>query len=323
MTNIETITSSVDAVASTVETTPTTTQTVTVPESTFYDISTITQTTSILTAVTVTRAAAKRAFETPVPCNCDHQKRSPPPLPTPDSLTQYSPVILSSACSAEVVPATATSIVYETVATSTSSETTTTIPVPDQTSTYPTTTQVETLTTGVQTVSETTTTTLSVTSTTTISVAAGAPTGVITYLQILPAANNPNSYALSDSASHMTDNYYSQASREVFIVTSTGQLYSVTHNAYYYREAATGGKLFWSATATAGDTLFTQQYDSTLGYNQLFLTYPTTSQPYAFCLATVGGSDSNSATGFHVRFYPSSANFPAACVAVQLFLQPV
>lgn len=124
--------------------------------------------------------------------------------------------------------------------------------------------------------------------------------------------------------SFRTDNYYSQSSRETFIVTSANKLYSVTNNAYYYRESTTsGGKLFWSTTASTGDSLFYSTYNATIGYNQLFMrTAAGATTNYVFCVYTIAANNGNSASGSHVWYSPNVASNPVNCTSVNLFLQP-
>jgi hypothetical protein len=43
---------------------------------------------------------------------------------------------------------------------------------------------------------------------------------------------------------------------------------------------------------------------------------------YKFCLAKVGTNDANSATGFHVYYYNSTAVLPTTCGATQLWFAP-
>jgi hypothetical protein len=79
----------------------------------------------------------------------------------------------------------------------------------------------------------TVTSTYTVVATTTIKVSPNAPSGAIRYLNFLLEVNARANYALSDSATHMTDNFYQPAKRETFIVTANRYLYSVTNNSYY------------------------------------------------------------------------------------------
>lgn len=291
-----------------------------------------------MTAVTVTNAyPVKRAIKSPVSCDCadDHLEHltkrtfSTTPialvvtLSTPTPLATFADDILSTACSAEVQPATTTALAIVTTFPFRSTLETISASLSLKTSTHSTKTKIRTITSGIATIASTTTTTIGYLSTTTITIQATAPTGLVTYLQILPAINNPDSYALSDPATHMTDNDFLTGSREVFIVTNTSQLYSVTHDAYYYRgDGSNGGKLYWSSNPADGEHIFFQRPDLAVGYNQLFLNY-TTNTPAVFCLMEASSGDGNSATGLHVRFYPTAADYIAQCDAVKLYLQPV
>lgn len=175
------------------------------------------------------------------------------------------------------------------------------------------------------TVSTTSTVTTTTTSTTTISVASSAPTGVVGYLAFRSPINSGGQFALSDPATHMTDNYYSNTTRETFIVTNTSQLYSVTNNAYYYYQTPAGNdKLFWSTNNATGTTNWLQGNTTSDGYTQLLmkdirytaLTY------YRFCLKTVASNDGNSGTGLHVYYFNSTAALPTNCKETQLWFAP-
>jgi hypothetical protein len=175
------------------------------------------------------------------------------------------------------------------------------------------------------TASTTTTLTKTETSTTVISVASSAPTGVVGYMSFRQPVNSGGQYALSDPATHMTDNYYANSTRETFILTNTSQLYSVTHNAYYYYSTPAGAdKLFWSSSNSTGSTNWLPGSTTTDGYTQLLMvdTRYTAKTYYKFCLAKVGTNDANSATGFHVYYYNSTAVLPTTCGATQLWFAP-
>lgn len=253
------------------------------------------------------------------------RQASPSSTSTPPDLSTFAPSILSSACSAEVTRATSTSTIQTTVTSSVVTILPSTGPAPTVTSTVQAVTVVNTISSGVTTTTSTVSTTVTRTSTTTVVVASGAPTGTQTYLQAIPNINPGGVYALSDPAPHMTDNYFYNTTREIFILTSTSQLYSVTHNAYYYRQTpvTTSGKLFWNSNSSYGETIFTGVYNTTLGYNELIATDPSTKAQYLFCTASAPGTDYNSATGYHHYFATSSANYPSTCQTTRLFLQPI
>jgi hypothetical protein len=156
-------------------------------------------------------------------------------------------------------------------------------------------------------------------------VASSAPTGVVGYLAFRDPVNTGAQYALSDPATHMTDNYYANTTRESFIITNTSQLYSVTHNAYYYYNTPAGAdKLFWNANTTLGSYNWVYGQTTSDNYTQLLMvdTRYTAKTYYKFCLAKVGSNDANSATGFHVYYYNSTATFPTSCGATQLWFAP-
>ena len=71
------------------------------------------------------------------------------------------------------------------------------------------------------------------TSTTTITEASNALSGTWTYLSIDPDPNLSIAFALSDPATHITDNYSKKSSGEAFVVTTAENCYSVIHGAYY------------------------------------------------------------------------------------------
>ena len=126
----------------------------------------------------------------------------------------------------------------------------------------------------------------------------------------------------------MTDNYYKQSGREVFQLTSAGQLYSVTNNAWYGTQTGiTTGKLFWDTRSQFANTTFTGTAvtDGT-GRLQLGLRQSTTSSALdVFCVSSTITTDSNSATGFHVYFYPpgTTQSQTGSCTITQLYLSPI
>ena len=126
----------------------------------------------------------------------------------------------------------------------------------------------------------------------------------------------------------MTDNYYKQSSREVFELTSAGQLYSVTNNAWYGTiTGATSGKLFWDTRSQYANTTFTgTAVNDGTGRVQLGLKQSATSTILnIFCVSNSASGDSNAATGYHVNFVPPGTTQPQAgnCIITQLYLSPI
>ncbi|KAL9620715.1 MAG: hypothetical protein Q9160_004728, partial [Pyrenula sp. 1 TL-2023] len=278
--------------ASTTTASITVTLTITVPSGSAF-ATTTTATIYSIVAYTVTKAAreieGRQAAET-----------SFPSFSTPSALIPFPDDILSSGCSLEAIPVTRTSTVvqYTTVSQPYTAELTT-----------PATTQVTTLlqsTTTTQTVtidiytnpSSTYTTTTTIVSTTTITVASGAPSAVPQYLAISPDPNPNAGWALSDPATHLTDNFYFPNRREVFQLTSIGQPYSVTNNSWYYVSPpkTTTGKMFWSTSQSAANkTFYGVPLDDGTGRTRLFLnkTIATPPAPFNFCVATNPSGDGN------------------------------
>lgn len=308
----------------------------TVPTTTEIDtttpVQTTTTTTTIVEALTFTANNRKREAALPQVCaECDNRKvrRGAPTVSSlriPSLLTPYAPNILSSACSLEASSVTTTSTttttaIYNQTALFTNN-------VPSSTATIVSNSNdTTTVSDGISTIittapTSTSTVTVTTTSTTTITIASGAPSGTLTYLSIDPDPNTSPAFALSDPATHMTDNAYNTTLREVFIVTSAGQLYSVTNQAYYYPDTASANKLCWSTTASQSSTQFSIQRNTTNNENQLFLKQSADGPAYDFCIATKASGDGNGATGLHVHFYPDSLSFPTSCVATNLFLVP-
>ncbi|RDW88412.1 hypothetical protein BP6252_00444 [Coleophoma cylindrospora] len=334
-TSVSSAINSINGGTTTVFVTPTITSFTTVPSSTTTQVIVITPTVTLLTAVVSTSGVKKRDIPTG-----DHDcggcamrsaealaKRQA--LSTPAALATFAATILSSACSAQVTQATSVITVGPTVTATSRTTVPSTGPLATSTSIVAAVTQIITVASGVSTTVTTTTgTTQTTVSTTTVVVAAGAPTGTQTYLQLIRPINPGASYALSDPAPHMTDNYYLPNTREIFVLTGTKQLYSISHDAYYYRQVTKGvvpnsGKLFWSSTATDGETIFSSVYNSTLKYNELKATNPSTGSAYIFCCANVASSDDNTATGFHIYYNTAASGFPSGCIFTQLFLQPI
>ncbi|EGX52450.1 hypothetical protein AOL_s00043g239 [Orbilia oligospora ATCC 24927] len=171
-------------------------------------------------------------------------------------------------------------------------------------STTRTSTFIDSLTT-VTTYLSTSTSTIAQIATTTITVAQGAPSGNVSYLSI--GGINNGTFAISDDAMHLTNNFYAPNTRETFIVTNLGQLYSVTNNYYYGDPTAADNKLFWGFTnQTAGRNYYIAFTSSTNVY-QLYLRNTTSNQPFVFCLSTLSSADSNTRAGFHIRAYNGNA----------------
>lgn len=249
-------------------------------------------------------------------------------ISTPSDLSQFPATILSSACSLEATPVTTTSTASTTAtvvqAGSTTVTTYTTLAAVSSPTTVSTTTTTATVSSGVSTApSSTRTSTVVVTSTSTVVVQGSAPTGTPTWLQVQPDPNTGATYALSDPSTHLTDNFYAQSKREVFIVSGMGQLYSVTNNSYYYIPKPAGGdKLYWSTNVTVGNkTFYKNALSDGTGRAQLFLNNTATGVPYNFCVANSSGVDYNAATGYHIYYYIST--LIANCTSTKLFLQPV
>ncbi|MCJ1374615.1 hypothetical protein MMC20_005847 [Loxospora ochrophaea] len=201
----------------------------------------------------------------------------------------------------------------------------TTVPATTQTSSFNATVSA-TVTNGTTTLSTTKTVLVAnITSTTTISTYSGAPTGPPTFMQIPQDINWDDPYAISDNAQHLTDNYNLNTSREVFIVSNAGQLYSVSHNAYYYIKTPAGGdKLYWSTNSSLGSTNFYQvALNDGTGRSQVFLNYTTKNAPFQFCICNTTSGDVNAAAGFHVYYYYTSGTQPSYCYNSPLYLVPV
>ncbi|KAF6806031.1 hypothetical protein CSOJ01_09097 [Colletotrichum sojae] len=219
---------------------------------------------------------------------------------TPAGLSPFPDDVVSSACSMLATPVTSTATV----------SVTTTQTVTDgeasATTTAPTSTVVV-----VQTV----------TTTTTINVAPNAPTGTIGYMGLSPAVNSGSGYALSDGATHMTDNYYLQGSRETFIVAADGSLYSVTHNAYYY-VAASGSYslLYWSNSQSAAMKVFSYV---TLSEGRSRVLMSVGGVDYQFCVRPASSGDGNSGSGMHVYAFKTGTAPPGgACTTTELIINP-
>jgi hypothetical protein len=206
--------------------------------------------------------------------------------------------VVTSACSLQATPVTETSTVF--------------------TTTVETFTSGSTHTTTVLALS-TITATETVVATTTIKVAANAPSGAIGYLTFSPGVNAGADYALSDGATHMTDNFYQKAKRETFIVTADGYLYSVTNNSYYYISAgASSSLLLWNANKSSGMPIFSAGAADASGRSQIKMKDTSTGNFYNFCLKTSATGDGNSGTGLHIYGVKSGVALPASCNAIVL-----
>jgi len=131
--------------------------------------------------------------------------------------------------------------------------------------------------------------------------------------------NVNGTYCLSDPASHLSDNFRNSTLRETFVVTSSGQLYSVSHNAYFYPYS---GLLYYSSTASQGSTAFTAGAAAADGSQLVSL------KGYSFCGYTIASSNGNSgtngnaATGMHIGIYTSGNSPPSGCSVTNLYLVP-
>ena len=239
----------------------------------------------------------------PEPAAARMRRRAVTPA-APAGLSGFSADVISSACSLQATPVTTTSTILATTSvTATSGAITTT-------------------TTGS---TSTITNTATVTSTTTILVASSAPTGAIGYLKVDPAINSGASYALSDDATHMTDNWFYKNKRETFIVTEDGYLYSVTNDSYYLLKNAANGYsyLWWSHTKAEGMKVFS--YTTTNGKVKVQLKPSGSSSLWNFCARTVATGDGNTGAGMHIyAFAPSFTTFPSSdCKSVDLILEAI
>ncbi|KAK1701938.1 hypothetical protein BDP67DRAFT_483913 [Colletotrichum lupini] len=219
---------------------------------------------------------------------------------TPAGLSGFSADVVSSACSLLATPVTSTM---------TASATT-----------------VQTITSGaaLSTTTAATSTVIvvqTVTSTTTINVAASAPTGTIGYLSLNPIVNPNSQYALSDDATHMTDNWYKQGSRETFIVAADGSLYSVTHNAYYYIDtSSTYSLLYWSNNKSSAMKIFSY---TTLanGNSQVFM--KSNGKAYQFCIRQASKvGDGNTGSGQHIYAFSGATAPLSYCTIIDLIIIP-
>lgn len=124
----------------------------------------------------------------------------------------------------------------------------------------------------------------------------------------------------------MTDNFFFPNKREVFALTTQGQLYSVTNGAWYGvipgTLGRTTGKLYWNTNSIYGNKTFsgTPTNDGT-GRTRLFMKNALGTITYSFCIANKASGDGNSNTGYHVYFYTTTAQ--TNCPLTYLYLSPV
>ncbi|KAF3196020.1 hypothetical protein TWF225_000371 [Orbilia oligospora] len=211
----------------------------------------------------------------------------------PPLLETFGTDILSEACVSEVTPKdsveTVSAIIFETVtliqttsivsttrtefSTIIESQTSTEIvnmivPETSYTSTIFFTKSINSLTT-VTTYLSTSTSTIAQIATTTIKVAQGAPSGTVSYLNI--GGINNGTFTISDDAMHLTNNFYAPNTRETFIVTNLGQLYSVANNYYYGDPTAADNKLFWGFTNQTASRNYYIAFTSSTNAYQLYV----------------------------------------------------
>ncbi|KAK7968634.1 hypothetical protein PG988_007707 [Apiospora saccharicola] len=136
--------------------------------------------------------------------------------------------------------------------------------------------------------------------------------------QTEPPANPGASYALSDSATHMTDNAYFPNKRETFIVTDDGYLYSVTNDAYYYLQGSPS-LLWWSHAKSAGLPWFESRRNAD---GTLTVLLKKDGNYLSFCTKKSSTGDGNGGSGLHVYAVPQPG-FYADCADMQLYIDPV
>ncbi|UQC79276.1 uncharacterized protein CLUP02_04755 [Colletotrichum lupini] len=128
-------------------------------------------------------------------------------------------------------------------------------------------------------------------------------------------------YALSDDATHMTDNWYKQGSRETFIVAADGSLYSVTHNAYYYIDtSSTYSLLYWSNNKSSAMKIFSY---TTLanGNSQVFM--KSNGKAYQFCIRQASKvGDGNTGSGQHIYAFSGATAPLSYCTIIDLIIIP-
>lgn len=152
--------------------------------------------------------------------------------------------------------------------------------------------------------------------------APSAPTGTIGYLKINPPANAGAAYALSDSATHMTDNAYFQSRRETFIVTADGYLYSVSNDAYYYLQGSPS-LLWWTRTKAQGQPWFESRRNPDGTLTVLLKKDGSAANGYLyFCTMQLGRGDGNGGSGLHVYAIPRPGYY-SNCSDMQLYIDPV
>ncbi|KAL6714338.1 hypothetical protein ACLMJK_007761 [Lecanora helva] len=297
------------------------TATTTVP-STTTPLTTTTKTSYVLVATT-TRAAQKRDLKG------RQAAASSSTLSTPSDLATFPGAVVTSACSLEATPVsvTSTSTVQQSTTVQSTVTATSTSTVVNTATTSATVTTV-TVTSGITTAPTSTVAgaTTTITSTTTITYASNAPSVSANYLNIDPDPNGNAAYALSDPATHMTDNFYYPNRREVFgLIPATNQFYSISNNSYYGipsnpTAGSTYNHLYWNTNAAYGNrTFYGVDLNDGTGRTQVFLNNTNTGTPYNFCISTVT-SDGNSGTGLHVNFYTTQFS---GCAPTNLYLSPI
>ena len=252
----------------------------------------------------------------------------PSPNVIPVGLLTFDPAVVSSACSLEANPVTGTvtvtvnqtaSVTGTQVTTVTNTSPTTAVATVVQTSIA-----VSTVSSGTFTgpaVTERLTVTVIVTSTISVSTSTTSATPIASPPAYnLAVSGDPNAgakFALSDPNGHMTDNFLSTSSREIFRLTSENKLYSVLKNAYYGGVAPglLNGKLYYDTRPAYGNTTF-QGIPTTDGTGRVQITFGT----YKFCAAT--GLADRDVTGYHIYYYQTLA-IGALCTPVSLYLTPV
>lgn len=178
--------------------------------------------------------------------------------------------------------------------------------------------------TETDTTASTVTSTETVTSTTTISIASNAPSGTVAYPRIVPEINAGADYVKSDAAGHMTENDYDMSNRESHITTSSGQLYSVTHDSYYYYsnpDPSGHDHILWTTDVSQAFTNWSGNITSD-GTELLMGDERTQGAYYKLCLVTAASGDGGS-TGLHFYYLNATAEYPDSREATRLFFESV
>lgn len=122
----------------------------------------------------------------------------------------------------------------------------------------------------------------------------------------------------------MTDNYSTKSSREVFVVTTARNIYSITHRTHYYPNSSTSGdnKMILDTKQIMGSTLFYTQFNATAHIiDELFPSQIESGGPRSvFCVATVASADGNPGAGLHIHLYVDSPSLSFNCTATNLHL---